>query len=289
MQLAFLALAGAAFAPAAPALALTPVQLRGRAVAARDSAKQQLLATESTSEARQLDDTAGKVVLASPSSLAARAPAAASALATLPLVAVVGALGYGITLLLSGMTGNFAGGVKLIYAGAVAGIISRSFCAPLEMVSTVMMCRGDECTSMWAELSDTWEKEGLSGLFRGNAANCLKVAPSRGTQFLVYEFAKRQLRTLGWGLAATGSLNAGARLLAGGIAGMVAAVIVYPLEVIKTLRTVYPEECKGIKDAARLAIKFGGGLTALYAGVLPTLVAMFPYVGVEFMVYETLK
>ena len=29
--------------------------------------------------------------------------------------------------------------------------------------------------------------------------------------------------------------------------------------------------------------------TGLYAGPLPTLVAMFPYIGVEFMVYETLK
>ena len=50
-----------------------------------------------------------------------------------------------------------------------------------------------------------------SGVVLCNLANCLKVAPSRGTQFLVYEFAKRQLRTLGWGLAAGGgSLNAGA-------------------------------------------------------------------------------
>ena len=66
---------------------------------------------------------------------------------------------------------------------------------------------------------------------------------------------------------------------------------VYPLEVIKTLRTVYPDECKGISliGTARLAVRFGGGLSALYAGVLPTIVAMFPYVGIEFMVYETLK
>ena len=58
---------------------------------------------------------------------------------------------------------------------------------------------------------------------------------------------------------------------------------------IKTLRTVYPEECTGIVDAGKAAMKYGGGVGGLYAGVLPTLVAMFPYVGVEFMVYETLK
>merc|ERR1719231_1304063 len=157
------------------------------------------------------------------------------------------------------------------------------------MVSTVMMCRGNACTSMWDELLQTWRKEGVEGLWRGNGANCLKVAPSRGTQFLVYEFAKRQMRAASWGLASGGGLHAGARLCAGGFAGMVAAIIVYPLEVIKTLRTVYPNEATGIISAAKAAMKYGGGIGGLYAGVLPTLIAMFPYVGVEFMVYETLK
>merc|ERR1719253_1457280 len=112
------------------------------------------------------------------------------------------------------------------------------------------MCRGNEAGSMRSELARAWRTEGVSGLFKGNGANCLKVAPSRGTQFLVYEFMKRQLRARGLGMAAAGlPLNAGARLFCGGIAGMVAAVIVYPLEVVKTLRTVYPEQCTGIKEA----------------------------------------
>ena len=80
-------------------------------------------------------------------------------------------------------------------------------------------------------LIKAWKQDGWGGLFKGNTANCLKVAPSRGTQFLVYEFAKRQMRAAGFGLAAAGGLNAGARLCAGGFAGMVAAIIVYPLEV----------------------------------------------------------
>ena len=120
-------------------------------------------------------------------------------------------------------------------------------------------------------LKSAWQKEGWGGLFKGNGANCLKVAPSRGTQFLVYEFAKRQMRAASWGIASGGGLHAGARLCAGGLAGMVAAVIVYPLEVVKTLRTVYPKEATGIISAAKAAMKYGGGIAGLYAGVLPTL------------------
>merc|ERR1712228_307730 len=117
------------------------------------------------------------------------------------------------------------------------------------------MCRGDECKSMWLELRDAWDKEGLRGLFKGNGANCLKVAPSRGTQFLVYEFMKRQLVMLG----AAAPLSAGPRLLAGGIAGMVAAAIVYPLEVVKTVLTLYPDRCGSITDALSL-VYFSSGL-----------------------------
>ena len=69
--------------------------------------------------------------------------------------------------------------------------------------------------------------------------------------------------------------------------GMVAAIIVYPLEVIKTILTAYPDEASGIGEAVEAVFKIGGGFKGLYAGLLPTLVAMFPYIGVEFMVYET--
>ena len=123
----------------------------------------------------------------------------------LPTLAACTALGIALTAFLAPLTSPAAQGTKLVFAGAVAGIISRTFCAPIEMVSTVMMCRGDECSSMTVELMNTWKTEGFKGMFKGNGANCLKVAPSRGTQFLVYEFMKRQFVLLGWAAGAAGS------------------------------------------------------------------------------------
>jgi len=212
----------------------------------------------------------------------------------LPTLAVLSALGVFLTNFLAQFSSPAAQGLKLVYAGAIAGIVSRTFCAPIEMVSTVMMCRGDAASSMTDELRKTWRKEGFRGMFKGNGANCLKVAPSRGTQFLVYEFVKRKMVLAGFGMAAAsaaggaGGLHAGARLCAGGIAGMVAAAIVYPLEVVKTMLTLYPEKCRSIPAALKYVYK-SSGFGGLYRGLGPTLVAMFPYVGVEFMVYETLK
>lgn len=210
------------------------------------------------------------------------------ALSLLPSIALSLGAAAIITAFLRPLDSAAAQGIKLVFAGAVAGIISRSFCAPLEMVSTVMMCKGDECVSMVDELERTWKEEGLRGMFKGNGANCLKVAPSRGSQFLFYELLKKKFVLMGWGVGAAASLNAGARLVAGGIAGMFAACIVYPLEVVKTMLTLYPDQCGSIFDAFKLIIK-NGGIGGLYRGLPPTLIAMFPYVGVEFMVYETLK
>mmetsp|Transcript_3331 Transcript_3331/g.8488 ORF Transcript_3331/g.8488 Transcript_3331/m.8488 type:complete len:433 (+) Transcript_3331:158-1456(+) len=208
-----------------------------------------------------------------------------------PLLSAAAFLGVLATRWLGGFSSPAAQGAKLVYAGAIAGMLSRTCCAPIEMVSTVMMCRGDACSSMTDELAKTWRKEGVRGMFKGNGANCLKVAPSRGTQFLVYEFVKRRMLLAGIGLASTmsdPSLHAGARLFAGGVAGMVAASIVYPLEVVKTMLTLYPDQCRSIPDALSRVYRTSG-VRGLYRGLGPTLVAMFPYVGVEFMVYETLK
>jgi solute carrier family 25 phosphate transporter 23/24/25/41 len=207
----------------------------------------------------------------------------------LPYLVAGAAICWQLTGLLATMSSPAAQGFKLIYAGAIAGVISRTCCAPLEMVSTVMMCRGQASQSMWLELTSAYKKAGVAGLFKGNGANCLKVAPSRGMQFLVYEFVKQHMVTTGFLVASAGApLNAGARLFAGGIAGMAAAALVYPLEVVKTMLTLYPEDCKGVRDGLRKAMQ-NGGLPGMYRGLMPTLVAMFPYVGVEFMVYETLK
>lgn len=71
--------------------------------------------------------------------------------AAVPMLTMLSVLSVAVTWLLARWTGPIAGAVKLIYAGAIAGIISRSFCAPLEMVSTIMMCRGNEASGMMDE------------------------------------------------------------------------------------------------------------------------------------------
>jgi hypothetical protein len=181
---------------------------------------------------------------------------------------------------------------KFLLAGAVAGIISRTAVAPLEVVATAQMVRGGN-KNMIVELADIFRAEGMKGLFKGNGANCLKVAPTRGVQFFAFESFKGRIvewkrKRLGASASDEITLTPIERLVAGGFAGMIASSLVYPLEVVKTMLTMYPGKYASI-GAAFAGIIHDAGPKALYQGLTPTLFAMFPYVGVEFMIYETSK
>ena len=181
---------------------------------------------------------------------------------------------------------------KFLLAGAVAGIVSRTAVSPLEVVATAQMVRGGD-KNMLSELSELFNKEGIRGFFKGNGANCLKVAPTRGVQFFAFETFKKRLvawKKMSMGLPedADVSLTPIERLIAGGFAGMIASSMVYPIEVVKTMLTMYPDKYSGINAAFRGVLNEVGP-KGLYAGLAPTLIAMFPYVGVEFMIYETSK
>lgn len=175
---------------------------------------------------------------------------------------------------------------------ALAGIVSRTVVSPLEVVATVNMCSTGASRPLLTELRALFAAEGMRGFFKGNAANCLKVAPTKGIQFVAFEAFKRTIhrfRNVGRDETQRSlPLSPLERLAAGGAAGMAAATFCYPLEVAKTLLTAHPERYKSVLGTLASIVRTSGP-KGLYRGLLPTLVAMFPYVGLEFMVYEQLK
>mmetsp|Transcript_100832 Transcript_100832/g.289359 ORF Transcript_100832/g.289359 Transcript_100832/m.289359 type:complete len:246 (-) Transcript_100832:807-1544(-) len=141
--------------------------------------------------------------------------------------------------------------VKFLIAGAAAGVVSRTCTSPLEVIATMQMCgAGSQKASVVYQLKELWADEGVKGFWKGNGANCLKVAPTRAIQFAVFERIKFMM--LKHHTTADGkprSLSPLGRLFAGGLAGMVASLFVYPLEVVKTMLTLNPGVYKGIITA----------------------------------------
>ena len=81
---------------------------------------------------------------------------------------------------------------RFLFAGAVAGIVSRTAVSPLEVIATAQMVRGGN-KGLVGELNTLFQAEGIKGFFKGNGANCLKVAPTRGVQFFAFEKFKGKL------------------------------------------------------------------------------------------------
>jgi hypothetical protein len=98
-----------------------------------------------------------------------------------------------------------------------------------------------------SQLVALYEADGVKAYFRGNGANCLKVAPNRAIQFAVYGAMSRIILKRAQAQAKPGaevSLTPYGRLVAGGVAGMVACTIVYPLEVrLSTVSTTIKSAC----------------------------------------------
>lgn len=175
---------------------------------------------------------------------------------------------------------------------AIAGIVSRTAVSPLEVVATTNMCTSGATPPLLYQLQKLLATEGMRGFFKGNAANCLKVAPTKGIQFVAFEAFKRFIFRLrhsrNTGEPVTKPLAASERFIAGGMAGMIAATICYPLDTAKTLLTAHPERFHGVLRTIT-SVTRAQGPRALYRGLSPTLVAMMPYAGLDFAIYEQLK
>ena len=72
-----------------------------------------------------------------------------------------------------------------------------------------------------------WRVEGLYGFFKGNGVNIARIAPFSAFEFFFYDLYKRQL----FDGDAAGNF---AKLCCGGLTGMTASTLTYPLDLIRT-------------------------------------------------------
>jgi hypothetical protein len=79
-------------------------------------------------------------------------------------------------------------------------------------------------------------------------------------------------------------------IVAGGIAGMIAKSVVAPVERIKILYQVTATEfhLRNLPEVARNIVK-NEGASAMWKGNTATLLRVFPYSGIQFMVFDRLK
>ncbi|KAK3421264.1 hypothetical protein EUGRSUZ_G01923 [Eucalyptus grandis] len=178
---------------------------------------------------------------------------------------------------------------RYLIAGAVAGAASRTVTAPLDRLKVILQVQTTRASLMPA-IKSIWKDGGLRGFFRGNGLNVVKVAPESALRFYTYEMLKRVIVTAQGGeeKAEIGPMG---RLLAGGVAGAVAQTTVYPMDLVKTRLQTHVSDGGKIPSLGQMTrdIWVQEGPRAFYRGVVPSLIGIIPYAGIDLAAYETFK
>ncbi|KAF7078787.1 hypothetical protein CFC21_083163 [Triticum aestivum] len=175
--------------------------------------------------------------------------------------------------------------LRRLVSGAIAGAVSRTFVAPLETIRTHLMVGSSGADSMAGVFRWIMRTEGWPGLFRGNAVNVLRVAPSKAIEHFTYDTAKKYLTPEAGEPA---KVPIPTPLVAGALAGVASTLCTYPMELVKTRLTIEKDVYDNLLHAFVKIVR-DEGPGELYRGLAPSLIGVVPYAAANFYAYETLR
>uniref|UniRef100_A0A1D1YCZ6 Calcium-binding mitochondrial carrier protein SCaMC-1 n=1 Tax=Anthurium amnicola TaxID=1678845 RepID=A0A1D1YCZ6_9ARAE len=191
-------------------------------------------------------------------------------------------------------------------AGAAAGITATILCIPMDTIRTKMVAPGGEALGgvigVFCHLVQT---EGFLSLYKGLVPSIISMAPSGAVFYGVYDILKSAYLHSPEGIKRMslmkkhkdGELNAldqlelgpTRTLLYGAIAGCCAEATTYPFEVVRRHLQMQVQATKLSAFATCAKIVELGGVPALYAGLIPSLLQVLPSAAISYFVYEFMK
>lgn len=174
--------------------------------------------------------------------------------------------------------------LKLLFAGGIAGAVSRSSTAPIDRVKMLLQIQDTRAKLTIAGALRRMSAEGtLKAYFKGNGTNVVKIAPETAIKLTMNDVFKHAIAE------DPDFITPQQRMVAGASAGAVAQSFIYPLELVRTRLAVCPSGTyAGIADCAR-KVASQEGLKAFYRGIVPSMLGILPYAGVDITCFELLK
>lgn len=191
------------------------------------------------------------------------------------------------------------GALPHLVAGGLAGVVSKTCTAPLGRLTILFQLQGMQSNaailkkaSILQEASRIIHEEGFKAFWKGNLVTIVHRLPYSSISFYAYDRYKNFLHLVP-GLSGNdqyGSADVFVRLLGGGLAGMTAASITYPLDLVRTRLAAQTNHLyyQGIWHALKAICK-DEGVRGLYKGLGATLLGVGPNIAISFSVYETLR
>ncbi|XP_057435234.1 probable envelope ADP,ATP carrier protein, chloroplastic [Lotus japonicus] len=179
---------------------------------------------------------------------------------------------------------------SLFSAGAIAGAAAKTVTAPLDRIKLLMQTHGVRVGQDSAKkaaigfveaITVIGKEEGIRGYWKGNLPQVIRVIPYSAVQLFAYEIYKKIFR------GQNGELSVVGRLTAGAFAGMTSTFITYPLDVLRLRLAVEP----GYRTMSEVALSMlrEEGVASFYKGLGPSLIAIAPYIAMNFCVFDLLK
>ncbi|GAP84111.1 putative calcium-binding mitochondrial carrier protein aralar1 protein [Rosellinia necatrix] len=179
-----------------------------------------------------------------------------------------------------------------LLAGGTAGACQVVFTNPLEIVKIRLQVQGEmvKATEGAQKRSAMWivKNLGLKGLYKGASACLLRDVPFSAIYFPTYSHLKKDM----FGESPTKKLGVVQLLTAGAIAGMPAAYLTTPCDVIKTRLQVEARKgdtsYTGLRHAAQTILK-EEGFKAFFKGGPARILRSSPQFGFTLAAYEVLQ
>ena len=194
--------------------------------------------------------------------------------------------------------------------GLITGLVTSILLCPIEHVKIQLQTKQHQVSTISRSYSNLSSYEvvkqiicnehGLKGIYRGFFATCLRQGPSFAIYFPVYHILKETIGRNNGDDNNTSSINKQSSVslwcssaLAGGLAGSLSWIIVYPVDVIKSRIQSLPIDTisakkKSFYSIARNIYQNEGGIIPLIfsRGLAVTILRAFPVNGTIFFVYE---
>ncbi|XP_058096804.1 probable mitochondrial adenine nucleotide transporter BTL3 [Magnolia sinica] len=188
-------------------------------------------------------------------------------------------------------------------AGAAAGITATMLCLPMDTIRTQLVAPGGEALGgVIGAFRHMIQTEGFFSLYKGLVPSIISMAPSGAVFYGVYDILKsaylhspegkkRILDQQGQELNALDQLELGPlrTLLYGAVAGACAEAATYPFEVVRRQLQMQVQATRMNAFATCAKILERGGVPALYAGLIPSLLQVLPSAAISYFVYEFMK
>ncbi|XP_066996346.1 mitochondrial coenzyme A transporter SLC25A42 isoform X2 [Anabrus simplex] len=175
-----------------------------------------------------------------------------------------------------------------LMAGAIAGAAAKTTIAPLDRTKINFQISNSPYSARGALrfLENTYKREGLLSLWRGNSATMARIVPYAAIQFTAHEQWKRILHV---DTDKNKTTPPFIRFLSGSLAGVTSQSLTYPLDLARARMAVTHKEQYRTLGQVFVKIWTEEGPRTFYRGYVPTVLGVIPYAGVSFFTYDSLK